>query len=70
MRPKSLSCAPWRASLVAIALLAAAVPVARAAAPDNSEKKPHVVILKDRSANAKSVAATILPLRLISVLTA
>jgi subtilisin family serine protease len=56
MRPHSLSRAPWRASLVAIALVAASVPVARAAAPDSSERKPYVVLLKDRSANAKGVA--------------
>jgi subtilisin family serine protease len=57
MRPISSFRAPWRASLLAIALVAAAVPVARAAAPDSSEKKPYVVLLKDRSANAKGVAA-------------
>jgi anti-sigma-K factor RskA len=56
MRPKLLSRAPWRAGLVATALLAAAVPVAQAAGPDSSEEKPYVVILKDRSANAKGVA--------------
>ena len=56
MRSKLLSRAPWRASLVATALLAAAVPMAHAAAPDSSDKKPYVVILKDRSANAKGVA--------------
>jgi subtilisin family serine protease len=55
MRPL-FSCVPWRAGLVAIAVLAAAVPVAQAANPDGSEKKPYVVILKDRSANAKGVA--------------
>ena len=57
MRPYSSSRAPWRASLLAIALVAAAVPVARAAAPDRSERKPYVVVLKDRSANAKAVAS-------------
>src|ERR1044072_7874169 len=56
MRPKLLSRAPWRACLVATALLAAAPRVARPAAPDSSEEKPYVVILKDRSANAKGVA--------------
>ena len=56
MRPKLSSRAPWRASLVVIAVLAAAIPVAHAAAPDSSEKKPYVVILKNRSANAKGVA--------------
>jgi len=56
MRPHSLSRAPWRATLVAIALVAAAVPVARAAAPDD-EQKPFVVLIKDKSANAKGVAA-------------
>jgi anti-sigma-K factor RskA len=56
MHPKLSSRAPWRAGLVAIALLAAAVPVAQASAPESSEKKPYVVILKDRSANAKGVA--------------
>ncbi len=57
MRPKLSSRAPWRVSLVAIALLAAAVPVAKAATPeDDSEKKPYVVVLTDRSANAKKVA--------------
>jgi len=58
MRPHSSSRAPWRAIVLAIALVAAAVPTARAAAPDDSsEKKPYVVLLKDRSANAKGVAA-------------
>ena len=59
MHPKSSSRAPWRASLVAIALLAAAVPVARAAAPDDdkkNEKKDYVVVLVDPSANAKKTA--------------
>ena len=56
MRPKLSFCTPWRASLVVIAMLAAAVPVAQAAAPDSSEKKPYVVVLTDRSANAEKVA--------------
>ena len=56
MRLKFSSRAPWRASLVATALLAAAVPVAQAADSNSSEKKPYVIILKNRSSNAKSVA--------------
>ena len=56
MRSKLSFCAPWRAGLVAVVLVAGAVPAARAAAPDSSEKKPYVVILKNRSANAKGVA--------------
>jgi subtilisin family serine protease len=56
MHLKSSSRAPWRAGLVAIALLAAAIPVAQASAPESSENKPYVVILKDRPANAKGVA--------------
>ena len=56
MRSKFLSRAPWRASLVAIVLVAAAVPAAQAAAPDSSKKRPYVIVMKDRSANAKGVA--------------
>jgi subtilisin family serine protease len=56
MRSKFLSRAPWRASLVAIVLVAAAVPAAQAAAPDRSKKRPYVIVMKDRSANAKGVA--------------
>jgi subtilisin family serine protease len=52
-----LSRAPRRAVFLAVAMVAMAVPVAQAAAPDHSEKKPYVVILKNRSANAKGVAA-------------
>jgi len=59
MRPNRSSRAPRRASLLAIILVAAVVPAARAAAPDRSddEKRPYVVVLKNRSANAKAVAA-------------
>jgi len=57
MGPGRLSRAPRRALFLAVAMVAMAVPVAQAAAPDNSEKKPYVVMLNDRSANAKAVAA-------------
>ena len=57
MRPSSSSRAPKRACFLAVALLAAAVPIARAAAPDTAEKKPYVVVLKDRKADAKNVAS-------------
>ncbi|MGH9009584.1 MAG: S8 family serine peptidase [Acidimicrobiia bacterium] len=59
MRPNVSSRAPRRACLLAIALVAASVPIARAAAPDRSgdEKRPYVVVLKNRSANAKAAAA-------------
>jgi subtilisin family serine protease len=56
MRSKLLSRAPWRASLVAIALVAAAVPAAQAAAPDSTKKKPYVIVFQDRSADAKGIA--------------
>jgi subtilisin family serine protease len=54
-RPSGASRRAW---LLAAALVMAAVPVARAAAPDkdSSAKRPYVVILKNHSANAKSVA--------------
>jgi subtilisin family serine protease len=48
--------APRRAILLAVALVVAGVPTARAAAPETSDRRPYVVILKDRSANAKAVA--------------
>jgi subtilisin family serine protease len=50
------SWAPRRAILLAVALVVGAVPTARAAAPDTSDRRPYVVILKDRTANAKAVA--------------
>ena len=50
------SWAPRRAILLAVALVVAAVPTARAAAPDGSERRPYVVILRDHKANAKAVA--------------
>jgi subtilisin family serine protease len=59
MLPSRSFAAPWRATLLAAALVATAVPVAQAAAPDRSdaEKRPYVVVLKNRSANAKAVVA-------------
>jgi subtilisin family serine protease len=54
MSPSRLFAAPWRATLLAVVFVAAAIPVAQAADPENSER-PYVVVLKNRSANAKAV---------------
>ena len=49
--------APWRAVLLSVAVMAAAMPVARAAVvEDDQEKGRYVVLLKDSKANAAAVA--------------
>lgn len=57
MRPYRCVVAPWRAALLAVALLGVAVPSARAAVPAALEKKSrYIVLLDDGAADAKSVA--------------
>jgi subtilisin family serine protease len=48
--------APWRPVLLAVAVLAAAMPVARAAAPDKPETSRYVVLLANAKADAAAVA--------------
>ena len=55
MSPSRSLAAPWRATLLAVLFVAAAVPVARAADPEDSER-PYVVVLKNSKANAREVA--------------
>src|SRR5688500_13424916 len=55
MSPSRSFAAPWRATLLAVAFVAAAIPVAQAADPDSTER-PYVVVLKNSKANAREVA--------------
>jgi subtilisin family serine protease len=56
VRPYRLSRAPWRAAVLAAAVVAAAIPVAQAAEPSRDAKRPYVVLLDNQSADAKAVA--------------
>src|SRR5882672_1080953 len=57
MQPNRSVVAPRRAALLAVAVLAMAVPVARASVPAGAAKHPYVVMLTDNQpANARAVA--------------
>ena len=57
MRPSRIAVAPWRALSLAAVVLALAVPAVRAADPADGGKARYVVLLADKHADSKAVAA-------------